>query len=76
MLDRADVILHDRLVPSEILELLRREATVINVGKASFGASMEQVEITSLTCEHAAKGAQVVRLKGGDPQCVAAGRRA
>jgi uroporphyrin-III C-methyltransferase/precorrin-2 dehydrogenase/sirohydrochlorin ferrochelatase len=67
LLDRADVILHDRLVPSEILELLRREATVINVGKAGFGASMEQVEITSLTCEHADKGAQVVRLKGGDP---------
>ena len=66
-LDTADVVIHDRLVTPEILELARREATLINAGKEGFGPSMSQDEINSLITQHAASGAQVVRLKGGDP---------
>ncbi|MHA7852670.1 siroheme synthase CysG [Roseovarius sp.] len=66
-LDTADVVIHDRLVTPEILELARREATLIDAGKEGFGPSMTQDDINRLITEHAAQGAQVVRLKGGDP---------
>jgi len=66
-LDTADVILHDRLVPAEILELARREATILETGKTGFGPAMTQQAINALMIEHAASGAQVVRLKSGDP---------
>ncbi|WP_428515931.1 siroheme synthase CysG [Roseovarius sp.] len=66
-LDAADVVIHDRLVTPEILELARREATLIDAGKTGFGPSMSQEDINALIVEHAATGAQVVRLKGGDP---------
>lgn len=69
LLDRADVVIHDRLVPQEILELARREALIIDAGKEGFGPSMAQADICALMVEHAAQGAHVVRLKGGDP-CV------
>ena len=65
-LDEADVIIHDRLIASEILELARREATLIDAGKEGFGPSMTQEDINALIVEHAGTGAQVVRLKGGD----------
>lgn len=65
-LHEADVILHDRLITPEILELARREALVIEVGKTGFGASMSQDAINALILEHAQNGAQVVRLKSGD----------
>lgn len=67
LLDRADVIIHDRLVPQAILELARREALIIEAGKEGFGPSMPQADICALMVEHAALGAHVVRLKGGDP---------
>ena len=44
-IDKADVIIHDRLVTPEILELARREAIVIDAGKEGFGASMAQTDI-------------------------------
>ncbi|MEO0370136.1 MAG: siroheme synthase CysG [Pseudomonadota bacterium] len=66
-LDEADVVIHDRLVSPEVLELARREAIMIDAGKKGFGPSTEQSEINGLIVEHAAGGAQVVRLKGGDP---------
>ncbi|MEM8580420.1 MAG: siroheme synthase CysG, partial [Pseudomonadota bacterium] len=66
-LDTADVVLHDRLVPVEILELARREATIVETGKTGFGPSMGQAAINALMVEHAQSGAQVVRLKSGDP---------
>jgi uroporphyrin-III C-methyltransferase/precorrin-2 dehydrogenase/sirohydrochlorin ferrochelatase len=66
-LDEADVVIHDRLGTPEILELARREAIVINVGKQGFGASAAQQDINSVIVEHALQGAQVVRLKGCDP---------
>lgn len=65
-LDEADVVIHDRLVTSEILELARREATIIDAGKEGFGPSMSQPDINELIMKHAQGGAQVVRLKGGD----------
>lgn len=67
LLDRADVVIHDRLVAPAILELARREALLIDAGKKGFGPAMAQDEICALMVEHAAKGAHVVRLKGGDP---------
>ncbi|PRY95284.1 uroporphyrin-III C-methyltransferase/precorrin-2 dehydrogenase/sirohydrochlorin ferrochelatase [Hasllibacter halocynthiae] len=66
-LDEADVVLHDRLVPQPILELARREAVIVETGKTGFGPAMSQPEIDALIVGHAAKGAQVVRLKSGDP---------
>ncbi|EBA08810.1 siroheme synthase CysG [Sagittula stellata] len=67
LLDEADVVLYDRLAPQPILELARREATMIEVGKTGFGPSTPQETINALLVEHAATGAQIVRLKGGDP---------
>lgn len=66
LLDRADVVIHDRLVSGAILELVRREAQIIAVGKEGFGPSVAQDRINALLVEHAAQGAHVVRLKGGD----------
>lgn len=66
VLDTADVIIHDRLVTPEILELARREALVIDAGKEGFGPSTSQAEINSLMVRHAQGGAQVARLKSGD----------
>lgn len=66
-LDRADVVIHDRLVAPEILELARREALILDVGKTGFGPSTPQAEIDALIVEHARAGAHVVRLKSGDP---------
>ncbi|MFO6462932.1 siroheme synthase CysG [Jannaschia sp. KMU-145] len=66
-LDRADVVIHDRLVAPEILELARREAIILDVGKEGFGPSTEQDAINELMVTHASGGAHVVRLKSGDP---------
>ncbi|MCA8880589.1 MAG: uroporphyrinogen-III C-methyltransferase [Rhodobacteraceae bacterium] len=66
-LDRADVVIHDRLVAPEILELARREATIVLTGKEGFGPSVAQAEINALIVDHAGRGAHVVRLKSGDP---------
>ncbi|WP_299614301.1 siroheme synthase CysG [uncultured Tateyamaria sp.] len=65
-LDEADVVIYDRLISTEILELARREATMIDVGKEAFGPSTPQETINDLIVEHGLKGAQVVRLKSGD----------
>ncbi|MEQ6247803.1 siroheme synthase CysG [Sulfitobacter sp. HNIBRBA3233] len=65
-LDEADVVIYDRLITPEILELARREAVMIDVGKEGFGPSTPQERINALLVEHAADGSQVVRLKSGD----------
>lgn len=65
-LDEADVVIYDRLITPEILELARREAVMIDVGKEGFGPSTSQEYINELLVEHAKTGAQVVRLKSGD----------
>jgi uroporphyrin-III C-methyltransferase/precorrin-2 dehydrogenase/sirohydrochlorin ferrochelatase len=67
LLHCADVVLYDRLVDRRILELARREATLIEVGKAPEGEGWKQSEIDSLMVVRACAGAFVVRLKSGDP---------
>jgi len=66
-LQDADVILHDRLVPPAILDVARRDARRICVGKAAGAPSTGQEEINQLLIQHARAGSRVVRLKGGDP---------
>ena len=61
------MVVHDRLVPQAILELARREAEILEVGKTAFGPSWKQDDINALIVRHALKGRTVVRLKGGDP---------
>ena len=65
-LDEADVVIYDRLITPAILELARREAVMIDVGKEGFGPSTSQEHINALLVTHAQTGAQVVRLKSGD----------
>ncbi len=67
VLHEADVVIHDRLVSPQILELARREADIIQTGKKGFGPSWKQDDINALMVEHANQGAMVVRLKSGDP---------
>jgi uroporphyrin-III C-methyltransferase / precorrin-2 dehydrogenase / sirohydrochlorin ferrochelatase len=67
LLHEADVVVHDRLVAPAILELARREATIIEVGKKGYGEAWRQEDINRLMVERAAEGDVVVRLKGGDP---------
>ena len=66
-LDAADVVIFDRLVAPAILELARREATLIDAGKEGFGPSTPQADIDAMIVDHARAGAHVVRLKSGDP---------
>jgi uroporphyrinogen III methyltransferase/synthase len=67
VLGRADVILHDRLVPAEALRHARPDAVVVDVGKVGGGEQVPQAETERLLVEHARAGRVVVRLKGGDP---------
>ncbi len=66
-LEQADVIIHDRLVGDAILDLARRDATFISVGKQRGHHSVTQDGIHQLMADHAEAGQRVVRLKGGDP---------
>ena len=63
----ADVIIHDRLAPLELLQHARPDAEVINVGKSSGRASIDQGRINDALIEAAQAGKSVCRLKGGDP---------
>jgi uroporphyrin-III C-methyltransferase/precorrin-2 dehydrogenase/sirohydrochlorin ferrochelatase len=66
-LQSADVILFDDLVSPAVLELARREAQRINVGKRGHGPSVGQADISALLVTLGLAGKKVVRLKGGDP---------
>ena len=66
-LQRADVVLHDRLVGEDVLALVRKGAEVIYVGKIGRGESTPQKAIEDLMVAKALAGKRVVRLKGGDP---------
>ncbi|WP_445503402.1 siroheme synthase CysG [Microvirga sp. G4-2] len=70
-LQAADVIVYDRLVTPGVLELARREARRIHVGKEGHGASCRQDDINALIVDLALAGHRVVRLKGGDPSIFA-----
>jgi uroporphyrin-III C-methyltransferase len=65
-LERADVVLTDRLVSSGILDWARSDAEIIDVGKEPHGRATPQEKINQLLVEHALAGRSVVRLKGGD----------
>ena len=67
LLDEADVILHDRLVSAQVLELARRDALLVDVGKDAQHHRVTQDDIHALMLQHARAGKRVVRLKGGDP---------
>jgi len=67
LLQQADVVLHDQLVSDEILELVRRDAELISVGKSAGNHSVQQGTINQLLVKHARAGKRVCRLKGGDP---------
>ncbi len=62
----ADVVIHDRLVGEDVLSLIPDHIQRIDVGKTGFGPSTLQEHINALIVVHAASGAQVARLKGGD----------
>ncbi|MCR4521804.1 MULTISPECIES: siroheme synthase CysG [Bosea] len=66
-LQSADIILYDDLVSPGVLELARREAKRMLVGKTGYGPSVKQGDINALIVSLAAQGKHVVRLKGGDP---------
>jgi uroporphyrin-III C-methyltransferase/precorrin-2 dehydrogenase/sirohydrochlorin ferrochelatase len=67
LLQQADVLLHDRLVPEAILDRARRDALRINVGKTPGRHEHTQEYINALMIEHARAGRRVARVKGGDP---------
>ncbi|EWG14879.1 siroheme synthase CysG [Xylella fastidiosa subsp. morus] len=66
-LNEADIILYDRLVSDTVLQMARRDAEQIEVGKSATGHSVRQEDIHTLMLQHARAGQRVVRLKGGDP---------
>ncbi len=67
LIESADVILHDDLVPSAILNLAPLHALVVNVGKRCGVKTITQEEINALMIDDARAGRSVVRLKSGDP---------
>ena len=67
VMQQADVVLYDHLVSDEILDLVRRDADRLCVGKRAGAHSVAQEETNRLLVQLASKGKRVVRLKGGDP---------
>ncbi|MDX1516701.1 MAG: siroheme synthase CysG, partial [Woeseiaceae bacterium] len=67
LLQRADVVLYDRLVPVGVLEMCRREAEAVYVGKRCGDHPVPQQEISAMLVDYAQQGKRVARLKGGDP---------
>jgi uroporphyrin-III C-methyltransferase / precorrin-2 dehydrogenase / sirohydrochlorin ferrochelatase len=67
LMQQAEVILYDRLVAPAIVELCRKDAERIYVGKEQDQHAVSQAEINKLLVKHAKAGKRVLRLKGGDP---------
>jgi uroporphyrin-III C-methyltransferase / precorrin-2 dehydrogenase / sirohydrochlorin ferrochelatase len=67
LIESADVILHDDLVPQAILDLAKSGVKAVNVGKRCGAKTITQEEIDALMVEHARANRSVVRLKSGDP---------
>lgn len=66
-LRRADVVVHDRLSPPELLKEARPDALLLDAGKSPDNQRMTQEQINAALIEHGRAGRRVVRLKGGDP---------
>lgn len=66
-LQQADVIVHDQLVPAEVVQMGRRDAEQIPVGKSKGNHSFTQGQINALIVRFASEGKKVARLKSGDP---------
>tara|TARA_B100001113_G_scaffold352542_1_gene354244 strand:- start:3666 stop:5069 length:1404 start_codon:yes stop_codon:yes gene_type:complete len=67
LMQQADIALYDRLVHPSIVDLIRRDATKIYVGKERDNHVVRQEEINHLLVKYAKEGKKVLRLKGGDP---------
>lgn len=67
LLQEADVIVHDQLVPQVVVDMGRRDAERIDVGKAKGHHSFSQAQINTLIVRLAGQGKRVARLKSGDP---------
>lgn len=67
LMQQCDVCVYDKLVSPEVMELVRRDAELIYVGKARDQHTMPQEEINDLLAKLALEGKRVLRLKGGDP---------
>ena len=67
LLETADVVFHDDLVPEEVLALVHRHALITSVGKRCGRPRITQAGIHALMIESALAGQSVVRLKSGDP---------
>jgi uroporphyrin-III C-methyltransferase / precorrin-2 dehydrogenase / sirohydrochlorin ferrochelatase len=67
LMQQADVVVYDRLVSAPVLDLCRRDADRIYVGKARNKHTLSQQDINLLLVKLAAEGKRVLRLKGGDP---------
>ncbi|WP_180156193.1 siroheme synthase CysG [Acinetobacter sp. YH12045] len=67
LMQQADVVIYDRLVSQPIMDLCRRDAEKIYVGKARSNHAVPQEGINALLVKYASEGKRVCRLKGGDP---------
>lgn len=67
LLQAADVVLYDRLVSPQVLDLCRRDAERIYVGKRRADHALPQQELNQMLVDLALQGKRVARLKGGDP---------
>ncbi len=67
LIQNADIVFHDRLVSSEVMDFVRRDADRVSVGKTKGDHSVAQSQIHDLMIAAARTGKRVVRLKGGDP---------